>query len=525
MIKSTFLFFFCWVGISFLSLSNTLKDTISIGNVRIAIHPSAKPIFDKEFTLLGANKRYSTALLDKMRLYFPVIEPILREGNIPDDFKYLCVQESALNANAISTSAAVGYWQFKLETAKDVGLQVNQHIDERRHIIEATKGAVQYFTRNNSVLNNWMSTLLSYRLGLGSIKKLNYAADWAGKTDIQVDSSTDWYVIRFLAYKEFWADKLANEPVSSPDNRLLTYEAKGGKNLFDISDDLKISYDDIKKYNSWILHDYLPEEKSYTIYHPSNLKMFISPLESPEFIASIDSNQLYQPSPKQTDKKKYKDILSEEVETKTHTVGSGETMSSIAAKYNMKLPELLRLNDMNMQSMLMLGQKIKVIRKVPMLEIIAQKLDQKSQNTPDKKLESKPDTDIKRVKEEVRKVETKEEKTSFYIAPAESREIVFKEDNTTQVTEKAILHSAESTKRVENLAKKPIAEPVKADDVEVVSAGSNEILTKTHTVQAGETLFRIAKTYGLRLEDLIKWNNLGKNSTVKMGQKIKISPN
>ena len=122
-------------------------------------------------------------------------------------------------------------------------------------------------------------------------------------------------------------------------------------------------------------------------------------------------------------------------------------------------------------------------------------------------------------------METKEEKTSFYIAPAESREIVFKEDNTTQVTEKAILHSAESTKRVENLAKKPIAEPFKADDVEVVAAGSNEILTKTHTVQAGETLFRIAKTYGLRLEDLIKWNNLGKNSTVKMGQKIKISPN
>jgi len=66
------------------------------------------------------------------------------------------------------------------------------------------------------------------------------------KTDIQVDSSTDWYVIRFLAYKEFWEEKMANEPVSSPDNRLLTYQTKGGKNLYDISDELKISYDDIK---------------------------------------------------------------------------------------------------------------------------------------------------------------------------------------------------------------------------------------------------------------------------------------
>jgi len=503
------------------------KDTISIGNVRIAIHASAKAIFEKEYTMLGANKRYSTALLDKMRLYFPVIEPILKEGNIPDEFKYLCVQESALNANATSSSSAVGYWQFKLETAKDVGLQVDKQIDERRHIIQATKGAVQYFTRNNTVLNNWMSTLLSYRLGLGSIKKLNYAADWAGKTEIQVDSSTDWYVIRFLAYKEFWAEKIANEPILSPDNQLVTFEAKGGQNLYAISDELKISYDDIKKYNSWILHDYLPEDKSYTIYHPSNLKMFMSPLESPEFIASIDSNQLYQPSPKQQGKKKYKDILSDEVETKNHIVVSGETLSSIASKYNMKLPDLLRLNDMNMQSMIMLGQKIKVSRKVPMLEIISKKLDLKSQNTPEKK-ENKPSDEIKRVNEEIRKVETKEEKTTFYIEPAESREIVFKEENkgNNAISEKPITKMAENTKAkdVKKTMAKPV-EPVKAEEVEVISAGSNEILIKTHTVQAGETLFRIGQTYGLRVEDLIKWNNLGKNATVKMGQKIKLSPN
>jgi membrane-bound lytic murein transglycosylase D len=182
--------------------------------VRVAIHASAKPIFDKEFAMLGANKKYVASLVDKMRLYFPVIEPILAKGNVPDDFKYLCVQESSLNPNAVSTSAAVGYWQFKLETAKDVGLKVDQEIDERRHILEATRGAVNYFNRNNGVLHNWMSTLLSYRVGLGTIKKLPYTANWADKTEIEVDSSTDWYVIRFLAYKHFWAEQLSNLPVT-----------------------------------------------------------------------------------------------------------------------------------------------------------------------------------------------------------------------------------------------------------------------------------------------------------------------
>ena len=123
--------FICWLACSIstpLFAAYLVPDTISIGNVRVAIHASAKPIFDKEFAMLGANKKYVATLVNKMRLYFPVIEPILAQGNVPDDFKFLCVQESALNPNAVSTSSAVGYWQFKLETAKDVGLKVDNEI-------------------------------------------------------------------------------------------------------------------------------------------------------------------------------------------------------------------------------------------------------------------------------------------------------------------------------------------------------------------------------------------------------------
>ena len=155
--KKSFLLILLLLSVGNLWANHAIPDTISIGNVRVSIHPSAKPIFEKEFAMLGANKKYVASLVDKMRLYFPVIEPILTQGNIPPEFKFLCVQESSLNPNAISTSNAVGYWQFKLETAKDVGLKVDQDIDERRHIIEATKGAVNYFTRNNGVLNNMVT--------------------------------------------------------------------------------------------------------------------------------------------------------------------------------------------------------------------------------------------------------------------------------------------------------------------------------------------------------------------------------
>ena len=168
--KNLFLFLLITSSIPAFAFQS-IPDSILIGNVKVLVHASAKPILEKEWNMISSNRKYVAGLIAKMRLYFPVIEPILKQGNIPDEFKYLCVQESSLNPNAISTSQAVGYWQFKYETAKDVGMSVNKEVDERRHILESTKGAVNYFTRNNGVLNNWISTLLSYRMGLGALKK------------------------------------------------------------------------------------------------------------------------------------------------------------------------------------------------------------------------------------------------------------------------------------------------------------------------------------------------------------------
>lgn len=489
-----------------------LPDTISIGNVKVIIHASAKPIFDKEFNMLGANKRYSTALLAKMRLYFPLIEPILKEGNIPDEFKYLCVQESNLNPNAVSTSAAVGYWQFKFETAIDVGMKVDKQIDERRHIIESTKGAVNYFSRNNGVLNNWLSTLLSYRMGLGTLKKTNYAQDWKGKTEIEVDSSTDWYLIRFLAYKHFWEDKLQNEPNIELENSMVTMQMSGGRNLYELSDSLQLSYDDLKKHNAWILKDWIPNGKIYTLYHPSNIKTFVSsthkpfiePIETQILTASVDSSKLYQPSPNK--KSKNAAIMSDQIETRLHTVVAGETLSSISSKYEMKLPELLKLNGFDMKTMIMLGQKVKVKRLVPMLEVISQQLDKKAKNAP-KKENNIVILEKKKEEEPARNITTSEKGNSFIIAPADSREISIK-------SEPEVVKVESKSKLIE----KPEV------DLQVETSNASEIKHTLHTVQAGETLFRISKTYSISTEDLIKWNSLGKNPSLKIGQKIKLIP-
>jgi LysM repeat protein len=44
-----------------------------------------------------------------------------------------------------------------------------------------------------------------------------------------------------------------------------------------------------------------------------------------------------------------------------------------------------------------------------------------------------------------------------------------------------------------------------------------------HTVRKGETVFSIARRYGVSVEELRKWNGL-RGSTVRPGQRLWVSP-
>jgi membrane-bound lytic murein transglycosylase D len=525
-------------------VARSVPDSLSIGNVKVFIHPSAKPILEKEWNMISANRKYVAGLINKMRIYFPVIEPILKQGNIPDEFKYLCVQESSLNPNAVSTSQAVGYWQFKLETARDVGMKVNQDIDERRHILEATKGAVNYFNRNNHILNNWLSTLLSYRIGLGSIKKSTYFNDWLGKTEIQVDSSTDWYVLRFLAYKYFWEDQVgcfSDLNSAKSDVSLVCYNNAQGKNLYELSDELKISFDDLKKHNPWILKDYLPNDKAYTIYHPSNITEFTSavlPTNSTvevteksysrnelNLTASIDTTKLYVPSQKSKilyPKKKYKEILSDQVEIKIHKIVGGDNLTELAQKYNMSLDAILKLNNLDATSLLSIGQPIKYLRKIPMLELISQKIDEKTKKMAEKmpKVEIEEKETSVDLKEDYsnRVVNTKIEKEPLLIEPAISREINIKSEK----EPKSNWIDSQFPEKKSDLIKK-------VNSIEEIKENKNSIKSEKkekphfHEVKSGETLFKIAKKYQISIDDLTKWNSLRANKAISVGQKLSLS--
>ena len=76
--------------------------------------------------------------------WFPVIEPILKKNNIPDDFKFLSLAESNF-ANVVSPSGAEGIWQFLKVTGQKYGLEITEEVDERYNVEKSTEAACQYF--------------------------------------------------------------------------------------------------------------------------------------------------------------------------------------------------------------------------------------------------------------------------------------------------------------------------------------------------------------------------------------------
>ena len=112
---------------------------------------------------------HSTTMLTIKRAnrFFPIIEPILKENGVPDDFKYLAVIESNLNTLARSPAGAAGMWQFMQTTGREFGLEVNPNIDDRYHVEKATRAACQYLKDAYQRYGNWLCVAAAYNGGQG----------------------------------------------------------------------------------------------------------------------------------------------------------------------------------------------------------------------------------------------------------------------------------------------------------------------------------------------------------------------
>ena len=210
--KLAFLLFIFFISIS-INAQNIpiieVPDEIEFAGMKLKLTEGAKEILRKDIAAMTKNTKYFYSKVELANLYFPIIEKVFEEESFPTDFKYLALQESSLIGDAVSKSNAVGYWQFKKESAVEVGLRVDNKIDERMNVIAASRGAAKYLKRNNQTFNNWTYALLSYNLGLTGAKSQIDQSN-IGVTQMVVDENMHWYVLRFLAHKIIYQHAIEN---------------------------------------------------------------------------------------------------------------------------------------------------------------------------------------------------------------------------------------------------------------------------------------------------------------------------
>ena len=186
-----------------------LPDSVSFAGERMPLKNfDTRESLEREIIITAYRHSSTILIIKRATRYFPVIEKILKENNIPDDFKYLAVAESDLS-NMISPAGATGFWQIMPETGKEEGLEINTEIDERYHVEKSTKFACEYLLRSYAKYNNWTLAAASYNGGRNGIDDQIEIQHEKNYYDLLLSEETARYIFRVVAYKLIISDPAA----------------------------------------------------------------------------------------------------------------------------------------------------------------------------------------------------------------------------------------------------------------------------------------------------------------------------
>jgi len=493
-----------------------VPNTIHFANMRLDLNDQAQRDIQLDVDALYRNPNYFKVKLERVSLYMPIIERVLREQGVPDDIKYLVIQESGLIPDAVSTSNAVGFWQFKKGTAQEVFLQVDHHIDERKNIVASTKGAALYLRKHNSYFDNWVCALVSYQMGLGGAKNF-FGSNYNGDRSMKITKNTHWYFKKFLAHKIAFENQIGK---FTSNQYLREIPVQGPTTLKALSQNLGVSEAHLKEYNKWVSNNRIPDDKTYYLTYIATGTAPITPVltsstSSPaESSASIPlSGKLNaagfpkitgkQTAPFETGQIKVNGI-------KGIIAATNTSPEDFAEQIGMREHRFRRVNDLSKNDRIERGNYYYAKRKKSKAKV---------------------------AHHVVRQGETLWEISQAYgirLHSLKAKNRLYKDED---LREGMVLNLQEYRGRDEKIRYIKINKTSPTTPVTTMSASPQKQTVRpqesdlnpntniTHTVSKGETLYAIAKKYGVSVSQIQNWNNISNSTVIKIGQKLIIKKN
>jgi membrane-bound lytic murein transglycosylase D len=494
---------------------------LEFADLIVRINPQARREIQLDVDAQYRNPSYFKIKQDRVNLYMPIIERELRNAGAPIDLKYLAIQESGLIGDAVSTSNAVGFWQFKQGTAEEVFLRVDGQIDERKNIVSSTKGAALYLKKHNNTFDNWMCALVSYQMGLGGAKAY-FGTQYNGKQIVDVDRNTHWYFKKYLAHKIAFGSQTTS--LVSNGSYMVEDRVQGPTTLAALAKKYGVTEKHLEEYNLWTKNGKIPGDRVYTVVY---VKDGSAPIQQ---AVIVEQKPKTQPSPspastspayKQADSfpkiagntvnASYADQITvnnlEGVQAAQST-----TQSTLSDRVGLKENKLRRLNDLEKGERIEAGEYYYTEKKNASAEVA---------------------THIVRPGETLWSIS---QKYGIKLSSLKSKNRIRKDSD---LKAGMVLNLQDHRKRGEDIPIVKLNNPTpvrqaavtptpapSSNQTTVISPapnGSTATSSKTtHTVVSGETLFAISKKYGVTVNQLKDWNNIGAQNIISIGQKLVI---
>lgn len=417
-------------------------------------------------------------IIGRAQLYFPIFESALIRHNAPTDLKFLPIVESALNPSAVSRAGARGLWQFMPATGREYDLHATNYVDDRSDPHKSSEAAARMLSNLYRSYGDWALALAAYNSGPGRVNRAIRAAKsrnfW--KVKKYLPKETRGYVPAFVAatyvYYHYHDHNIIPQYLDFDEQVTTKLRIFHGVSFKEVSLKTGIPLDRLKFLNPTYYQDFIPTDpKGHVIYIPQS-KESVFRTARPDAVLESHFQAGIVTGPPATMVSEMKRVVKEVKSEKIHVVKKGQTLGHIAMKYNCSVSSLKRWNGIS-GTTIRIGQKIKIVSTIE--EVVYESI----------------------------LVPIDFEQTIAYNPPPPA--------------------PVPSTYTIKT-KKYPTVGKIPEMPISRVSEQPPAYSSDIHILGANETLMEISKKYQIRLEDIIKWNNLSKTDLLVPGLPLKVRP-
>ena len=271
--------------------------------------------------------------------YQEMISRVLKEEGVPQDLIYLAQAESAFQPLALSRAGARGIWQFMQWRGSEYGLKRTWWVDERVDPEMATRAAAQHLRDLYGLFGDWYLAIAAYNCGPGNVQKgierTGYADFWELYKRNVLPQETQNYVPIILAMTLMAKDAAHYGIAVEPDSPVETDVVKPGRaiDLRLVAETIDVDVSTLRSLNPSLLRMITPDDPNFLLHLPQGT--------SEKFSAEIA------------------DIPPDKwVSWRRHRVEAGETITSIAKKYQVTPVSIAEANDLERNAGLTPGEKL-----------------------------------------------------------------------------------------------------------------------------------------------------------------------